>query len=64
MFIEFNTKNHRVYVDVNKIIYIHPGYDGKATWIVFGPNDFEILVEHPCNYVIQQIGVAKLRSTV
>ncbi len=55
MFIEFITKHsNNVCIDINKIVYFYPG-PNDTTWIVFGHNDFEILVQHPYSYVTQQI---------
>ena len=59
MFVEFNTYHgSRMAVRPEQVTYIMVS-DETTTWIVFGPNDFEVRVKHPYKYVMEQLSKSK-----
>ena len=59
MFVEFNSYHgSRMAVRPEQVIYISVS-DETTTWIVFGPNDFEVRVKHPYKYVMEQLSKSK-----
>ena len=64
MFVEFNGYyNASIHVNPDKVVYIYPSQE-EITWIVFGPDDFEIRVRHPYAYVVEQLSKSKQEKQV